>query len=395
MLSFMTPAVVFLRQLLRHVLGMKGIGFSIARILRFLPAETAHHLGLRCLASPMVVALMDPPLLPRRDLSCKLLPGLSPLMHPVGLAAGYDKDATSIRGLFKLGFSFVEVGTVTVRAQYGHKKPRLFRLHDSMELINRMGFPNKGAQVMQNTLSHFHQWLHPHGSLDSSTSVTKDPDPIVGINVGKNKDTPLEAAIDDYILAMEMLLAYGSYFTINISSPNTAGLRSLATSSFFKVLSQRSSALESHLPSKIWIKLSCDDPQEVFQKHIEDILAAGFAGLILTNTHAVNQPFKGGLSGHSLRSLAMQRLLWAKEVHQGHLSVIAVGGIITGRDILHAICLGASAVQIYTALVYRGPQVVAKMLKELDDELNYLGLKNLEEARQLVTSPYHHHEGFS
>ena len=338
--------------------------------LRQLPPEMAHNLGLQLLRSPYFYRHL-PGIPPSSvDLSVPFPIGTHQhhrLAHPIGLAAGYDKNGAVLTGLSKLGFSFMEVGTLTPRAQLGNPTPRIFRLSERRELINSMGFPNLGMNTAKTYLENFN---HKLGGW-------------VGINIGKNLITPQDHALEDYLSVLQNLKDQGHYFVINVSSPNTAGLRSLAHPTFFEVLAERISSLESGLLTKTWIKLDPDSSPSDFQQNIQSILAKSFAGVILCNTHAVRRPYKGGLSGSSLRSFSLQRLALAREVHEGHLPMIAVGGISTGSDVLQALMLGACCVQIYTALVYRGPWAVIKILQELEEEMSLQGLTSLSELPHL------------
>lgn len=338
--------------------------------LRCLPPEMAHNIGLQLLSHRAFHRYLPgmPPSI--RDLSVPFPWGNSDpqhrLPHPIGLAAGYDKNGRAVQGLTRLGFSFIEVGTITPRPQWGHPQPRVFRLRHRAELINRMGFPNLGMNTAAAYLG-----------------LRSDLGCLVGINIGKNLITRPQDAIEDYLAALRALKECGHYFVINVSSPNTEGLRDLAQPVFFEHLKERLCAMEPGILSQTWIKLDPDSQRRDFQKNIESILACSFAGVILCNTHAVAHPHKGGLSGHSLRCLAVERLIWAREVHEGHLAMISVGGISTGSDVLHALSLGACAVQIYTALTYRGPWAVIQMLQELEEEMSLRGMRSLSELPHL------------
>ena len=337
------------------------IDFS-AKLMTNIPPEQAHNISLYLLSKPVVYSRIANRYIASYDLSVEIN-GLGKLRHPVGLAAGYDKNATSLSGLFRLDFSFIEVGTVTPIPQLGNPKPRVFRLKDSQELINRMGFPSAGMDQCQKMIASH--------DLDKSS--------VIGLNIGKNRQTKLVNALEDYISVLARLSSSASYFVINISSPNTPDLRNLANSSFLKSLMDEIVKLDAKLIKKIWIKLDPDLDKNNFIELIETICFCGFAGVILTNTHKVNYPYKGGLSGHSLRSLAMQRLMWAHKIHKGQLQVIAVGGIFTGCDVFQALECGACAVQIYTAMIYRGVWVVNKILQELEWQMKIRGIKSLGE----------------
>ena len=283
--------------------------------LRLLPAELAHDLGIFILNKKLHKLLPEPSYTPKLDLSMEI-PSIGTLKHPVGLAAGFDKNAKAVEGFSDLGFSFLEVGTVTPRPQLGNPKPRLFRYKDQMGIVNRMGFNNHGVAAMK---SQFDKGRFLENGLT------------VGINLGKNKDTPQNLAINDYMAGLEEMNGLGSYYVINISSPNTPGLRDLASKSFLKELSTEISSNYADTLSKVWVKVDPDLEKEHFQEVTEAIAEGGFAGIILTNTHRVEIPQMGGQSGHPVSVMSSQRLEWAHEVTSGTLPMIGVGGIISGE----------------------------------------------------------------
>lgn len=332
-------------------------------MLRCLPPEAAHHLGLWLLKGPWIPeAILPPPM--RSEVGLKsIVPGIGRLDHPIGLAAGFDKNAICPYGFKRLGFSMIEVGTVTPRAQIGNLKPRLFRYPDQRALINRMGFNNDGGLPVAARIKS-HQWNHETTPL--------------GVNCGKNKDTPNKNAITDYLQVIDLFHGLAQYLVVNISSPNTPGLRELATPQFIEELAHE---LGPKFLPKIWIKVDPDLGRKDFQKLVQKIAESGFQGLILTNTHRVQFPEAGGQSGHPLLSASNACLEWAHEVHRGQLPMIAAGGILSGLDVLSKIARGALAVQIYTALVYRGPWTVYRILLELIFELKLRGFSSVDEAR--------------
>ena len=344
-----------------HSPTARFLGFGTA-LLRLLPAETAHNLSLWLMERDLLRWLPLPSLTPLLDGLDARVPGIGDLAHPIGLAAGFDKNAQAPRAFARLGLSFLELGTVTPRQQAGNPKPRLFRLEDQLGLINRMGFNGDGTELFLERLKAY-DWNH-------------HPIPL-GINLGKNKTTSPEAAIEDYSHGIETLSAYGRYFVINVSSPNTEGLRGLANEQFLKELAFRHRK-DLH---RLWVKLDPDMPRRSFQSLVEALAKAGFQGLILTNTHRVETPEKGGMSGHPMALQATACLEWAYEVTQGNLPLIASGGILSGQDVFQRIARGASAVQIYTSLIYRGPLAVAFMLQELKAEMNLRGFKFLSDVK--------------
>lgn len=339
-----------------------GIASLLVNSLRLLPAEQAHRIGAAAIRNPLFRKLPTPQY--GVDLSgmTAKVPGIASLAHPIGLAAGFDKNASLIRGCSHLGFSFLEVGTITPRPQLGNPSPRMFRYTDQHAIINRMGFNSEGSEIVYERLS---KLARPTLTLP------------IGINLGKNKVTPLDTALEDYSSGIETFSKLADYFVINLSSPNTEGLRSLANHDFLYNLSRH------HKTSlnKIWIKLDPDTDKKTFQKIIENICKLDYQGVILCNTHKVSWPESGGLSGHPLASLANSRLEWAYEVHDGSLPMISVGGIFSGLDVLERIKRGACAVQIYSALVYRGPWAVFKILRELQAEMQSQGISHLIDSQ--------------
>jgi dihydroorotate dehydrogenase len=331
-------------------------------LLRLLPAEAAHDLGMWCLERDLMRFLPAPAYSSNLNGLAMNLPGIGDLSHPIGLAAGFDKNARAPRGFARMGLAFLEVGTITPQPQPGNPKPRLFRLDDQMGLINRMGFNSEGISRVKDRLTE-HRWSH-------------EPVPM-GINLGKNKATPNEAAIEDYSLGLESFASLAKYFVINVSSPNTTGLRGLANEHFLRELAARHRRL---LP-KLWVKLDPDMRRSDFQILVKSIADIGFQGLVLTNTHRVEQPQVGGLSGVAVSAQSTACLEWAYEVTRGALPMIASGGILTGQDVYQRIARGASAVQIYSALVYRGPLAVYEMLRELRAEMSLRGVAFLSDIK--------------
>lgn len=279
--------------------------------------------------------------------------------NPVGLAAGLDKNGDYINALGQLGFGFIEVGTVTPKPQPGNEKPRLFRLESHQALINRLGFNNKGVDHLVTQLKN------------------RRFKGIVGANVGKQKDTPIEEAAADYRHCMEKVYPYCDYITINISSPNTQGLRQLQDQGHLKELLAELLACKATLDNTqkqarpLLIKIAPDWQHNELIAALETIGASGIDGLIATNTtldRAAVQAHKhaseaGGLSGQPVADRANQTLKTAREVLGPHFPIIGVGGILSGQDAATKAKLGADLVQIYTGLIYQGP----KLIKECVD----------------------------
>ena len=273
---------------------------------------------------------------------------------PVGLAAGFDKNAQAVQGLAALGFGFVEVGTVTQHPQAGNPRPRMFRLAQDEALINRMGFNNYGADALAEQLAH----------------TPKLPVPL-GINIGKSKITPIEQAAGDYLYSFERLYPFGDYFVINVSSPNTPGLRTLQEKpqldALLSALRTKGKELaDNGQPKPILVKIAPDLTQEA----VADVLAVcadrGLDGIIATNTTLGREGLKtaikedGGLSGRPLtaKSRDMVRFIRSQDKK---LPIIGVGGIFTGRDAAAMLDAGANLVQVYTSFVYEGPFVAKKI----------------------------------
>ena len=342
--------------------GKRVLGEFLGSIVRLFPPELAHDIGIAILRHRLARYLPPPPSYRKGlDLSCTI-PGIGELRHPIGLAAGFDKNARALPGFCDLGLSFLETGTVTPLAQPGNPKPRLFRLKSEMSIINRMGFNNDG-----------------HRAIFDRLEALALPCP-VGVNLGKNKNTPQDQAISDFLKGIIKFRALNNYLVINLSSPNTAGLRDLATPTFISDLaSEVRMHFDDTLP-RIWIKLDPDRPKQEFQQIVESIMNEKFGGIILTNTHRVEWPETGGMSGHVLSHLSSQRLEWAWEVHQGKLPMIGCGGILSGIDVFHKLARGANAVQIYTALIYRGPWTVIHMLDELEAEMALNGFRSVSDV---------------
>ena len=319
-----------------------------ALLFRFEP-ERAHALGL--LAIQYASGLLQrgaPPLTP--PWGPLRIAGLT-FPHPVGLAAGFDKDAEVVAGLFRLGFGFVEVGTVTPRPQPGNPRPRLFRIPEAGALINRMGFNNAGTAAMVARLSRL-------GPL---------PGP-VGVNIGKNKDTPLEEAPSDYAAAASAVAPHASYIAVNLSSPNTPGLRSLLEATALERILQATIAASQGRP--IFLKVSPDLEPEAVDAVVDVALSLRIAGLGCTNTTVtrpgVSSAEAGGLSGKPLAPLALATLRRAAERARGRLALIGAGGISTGDDAWERLQAGACLVQLYTSFIYRGPHTARLVVSELE-----------------------------
>lgn len=331
--------------------------YRFVRFLLFLlPAEAAHRLGILALRAlslfPGVCRWMRERRLRGTESLAVDVAGVR-WPHPVGLAAGLDKDAEAIAGFFALGFAAVEVGTVTPRPQPGNPKPRLFRIPEHHAVINRMGFNNHGADAMVERLRNL-RWR---------------PGP-VGVNIGKNKDTPIERAVDDYLACIEKLGALADYVVVNASSPNTPGLRSLQEPEQLRaLLSAVVAKMRAVAPGNpLFLKIAPDLTPEAVDEIVDVAIACGVAGLIATNT-TIDRPFEhpiakeaGGLSGVPVREKATAVIERAATRAAGRLPLIGVGGIEAPEHAQAKLSAGATAVQLYTGFIYRGPQLLRAIL---------------------------------
>ena len=334
--------------------------FSLLRQCLFsLPTETSHHLALNSLkwAEKLKISSL---LASQQPESPVTVMGLT-FPNPVGMAAGLDKNAEYIDGLAALGFGFIEVGTVTPKPQPGNPKPRLFRLPDAQAIINRMGFNNHGVDYLVEQVKR---------------SRYKG---ILGINIGKNKDTPAEKAVDDYLICMRKVYPYASYITVNLSSPNTPGLRDLQFGEPLEQLLAQLKAEQKLLASKyqryvpVAVKIAPDMAEDDIQQVAAALVRNGIDGVIATNTtiardvvqHLPYGDETGGLSGAPLTQVSTAVIKTLAEALGGRLPIIGVGGIMSGEDAKAKIEAGASLVQIYSGFIYKGPELVADAIASI------------------------------
>lgn len=281
--------------------------------------------------------------------------------NPVGLAAGYDKDGLGMHGLACLGFGHIELGTVTPHPQLGNPRPRIFRLQEDQALINRMGFPNAGAAVLHRRLRR-----------------KKPTNTVIGVNIGKGGDTPIEEAVGDYVGLLRMFYALADYIVINVSSPNTIGLRRLQARQHLDVLLAECALEREALHAEggkrvpVLVKLAPDLSFREIDDAVDVLLMRGLDGVIATNTTTARDELKskfaeeiGGLSGAPLRWRSLEVVSHIHKVTSGKLPVIGVGGIFGAEQVKEMLDSGASLVQTYTGLVYRGPGLVRGILREL------------------------------
>ena len=342
--------------------------FSIFKPFIFsLDPETAHDFAINSLKInflPKNIFQVENEELLETNLFNEILP------NPVGLAAGFDKSAEVYNSLFKLGYGFVEVGTVTPKRQLGNPKPRVFRLEKDQALINRLGFNNHGSEIVSKRISE------------------NLPTGFLGINVGPNKDTKKKE--EDYYLCLSRLYSLAGYLTINISSPNTEGLRDFHDQNSLEKLLTGINKIkrEKNILKPIVVKLSPDINDTEISKIIELIMKYKIDGVIVSNTTDSNRENlsdtqkneKGGLSGQPLKNLSTELIKKFYKDTKGKFQIIGVGGVNSGLSAFEKICAGASAVQLYTGMVYKGPGVVREMKKELISILKKENLKNISEA---------------
>ena len=303
--------------------------------------------------------------------------------NPVGLAAGFDKHGEWFQQLGCLGFGCIEIGTVTGQPQPGNPKPRMFRLPHDKALINRMGFNSPGCESVAQSLSEI--------QLD-------DTDSVLGINIGKSKVVPLEDAPAEYQQTFEKLFAYGDYFTVNVSSPNTPGLRQLqgkdqllAILESVAASNQRLSQQLGRLEKPVLLKIAPDLSNQQLDEIVQVARHQKLSGLIATNTTISRDGLKtsaqdiedagaGGLSGHPLRNRSRQVVAYLYSQLRGEIPIVGVGGVSSGEDAWQMICAGANLVQLYTGFVYGGPGIVRDINKFLLSRLENSGFENISHA---------------
>lgn len=337
--------------------------YPLARSALFsMDAEQAHELTLNGLQRAYDCAATRR-LMHARPAAPRTLMGMA-LRNPVGLAAGLDKNGAHIDALGNLGFGFIEVGTVTPRAQPGNAKPRMFRLPRAHALINRLGFNNQGLDVfLQNVQKS--QWRREGG--------------ILGLNIGKNADTPIERAADDYLIGLAGVYPHADYVTVNISSPNTQNLRALQGGDeldrLLSALRDRRLALadehQRHVP--LVVKIAPDLSNEQIDAIADVLPRYGIDGVIATNTTLSRDAVTGlphadqagGLSGPPVHALSLKVIERLRERVGTSMAIIGVGGIVSGKEAREKMAAGADAVQVYTGLIYRGPALIDECVRAI------------------------------
>jgi dihydroorotate dehydrogenase len=336
---------------------------AIRQLLFGIEPERVHYMVMGWLHRAYKISLLRPML---KNLYTVKHPSLATnfcgirFPNPVGLAAGFDKDARFTDALACLGFGFIEIGTVTPRPQPGNPKPRLFRLPADKALINRMGFNNGGSSAAAEQLRHRKEKI------------------IIGGNIGKNKDTPNENALSDYEACLKDLYEVANYFVVNVSSPNTPGLRALQDKEPLMRILLRLQELNIQWgkPKPLLLKIAPDLSNEQLDDIVEIVQKTGISGIVATNTtidrNGLRTPQKeveeigaGGLSGAPVKKRATEVISYLHRKGEGRIPIMAVGGIFTAADALEKLEAGATLVQVYTGFIYEGPAIAANICKGL------------------------------
>ena len=337
--------------------------FSKIRSLIFkLDPETAHDLAIKALKfNPIPQDKIKNNNLIQTEIFGKSIP------NPIGIAAGFDKDAEVYNPLFKLGFGFVEVGTVTPVNQYGNPKPRIFRLEEDMALINRLGFNNSGSEKVRSRI------------------ISNSPKGLFGINIGPNKDT--NNRLEDYLICFRKFYNLADYLTINISSPNTENLRNFHNedelNELLSLINKEKKILKTTVP--ITVKISPDIQDENINIISDLLLKHNVEAVIISNTtdknrenlSNINKLEKGGLSGKPLEKRSNELINKFYKILKNKIKIIGVGGVDSGHSAYQKIINGASLVQIYTGMIYQGPSIATKISQELINILEKEGIKNI------------------
>ena len=292
------------------------------------------------------------------------------LSSPIGVAAGFDKNAEVYNPLFNLGFGFVEVGTITPKPQFGNPKPRVFRLEEDEALINRLGFNNSGSEQISQTIKE------------------NNKKGFLGINIGPNKDS--KNRVDDYLICFRKFYNLADYITINISSPNTENLRDFHNqdelSSLIDKLKNEKKKLDTNIPLAIKVSPDLNDDQInevskiIMEQEIGIIIVSNTTDKNRENLKNINKLEKGGLSGKPIEKISNEAISKFYKILKDKTKIIGVGGVSNGQDAFEKITSGATLVQLYTGMVYRGPRIASKISKELIDLLKNKGFKNVSEA---------------
>ncbi len=340
--------------------------FSKIRSLIFkLDPEIAHDLAIKALKyNPIPQGKIQNNKIIKTEIFGKMIP------NPIGIAAGFDKDAEVYNPLFKLGFGFVEVGTVTPNNQYGNPKPRIFRLEEDMALINRLGFNNSGSEKVRSRI------------------ISNSPKGLFGINIGPNKDS--NNRLEDYLICFRKFYNLADYLTINISSPNTENLRSFHNedelSELLSLIEKEKKILKTSVP--IIVKISPDIEDKNINIISDLLLKYCVDAVIISNTSDknrenlsnINKLEKGGLSGKPLEKRSNELINKFYKILKEKIKIIGVGGVDSGYSAYQKIINGASLIQLYTGMIYQGPNIASKITKELVNILEKEGIKNISDV---------------
>ncbi len=339
--------------------------FSLFRPFIFkLDPELAHNLAIKALKTNILPSTQKNIF---ENLSCSFLG--KKISNPIGLAAGFDKNAEVYNSMYKLGFSFVEVGTVTPKSQYGNPKPRMFRLEKARAIINRLGFNNVGSEEIINRIKN------------------NPPEGILGINIGPNSNS--ENRINDYLICLKTFYEVSDYITINISSPNTENLRSFHNKTelneLMNALNNEKINLKTNVP--LVIKISPDIDNHQIDIISDILLNSKISALIISNTSEKNRDNlistdsvqKGGISGKPLEEKSNFLIKEFYNIFKGKIKIIGVGGVDSGKTALQKFLNGADLIQLYTGMIYKGPNIASKINSELNEIFKKEGIKNLSE----------------
>ena len=339
---------------------------KIFPILNFIPPELAHNLAIRFFTNFKNKTNPDDLILNIKVCNLKFT-------NPIGLAAGFDKNGEAYDGLMRLGFGFVEIGTVTINPQFGNKKPRIFRLLEDKAIINRLGFNNIGAEkVLQNIEKY-----------DSANGPG-----LLGVNLGKNLDS--KELIEDYLKLLKIFNRKASYITLNVSSPNTPGLRELEQKDNLDKLVKKISLFKrkNSVNIPVFLKIDPDISKNQLSDISDIVLSSRIDGVIISNTSiqrsneliSKHASEKGGISGLPIKETSNKLLKDFYILTNGKIPLIGVGGISNGKDAYQRILNGASLIQLYTSLIYKGPSIVNKIKEELVYLLKRDNYKSLDQA---------------
>ena len=337
--------------------------FSLFRPFIFkLDPERAHNLAIKALKTSILPSIQKHTF---KNLNSIFLG--KKISNPIGLAAGFDKDAEVYNSMYKLGFSFVEVGTVTPKSQYGNPKPRMFRLEKDRAIINRLGFNNVGSEKIINRIKN------------------NPPEGILGINIGPNSNS--ENRINDYLICLKAFHEVSDYITINISSPNTENLRNFHNKTelneLLQALNDEKINLKTNVP--LVIKISPDIDNHQIDIISDSLLNSKISAIIISNTSELNRNNlisadsvqKGGISGKPLEEKSNFLIKEFYKIFKGKIKIIGVGGVDSGKSAFKKFLSGANLIQLYTGMIYNGPYIASKINSELNEIFKKEGIKNL------------------